>query len=121
MIVRTLQRRFTVRREDGTLRIIPGKIGTIRAKPWEVGRTYDIRIWTDKPYRSKQEHVAFVKVHSIDPITVPKYPPVGVYWMYDKLAVDDGFRNWIDMRDWFEKTHGLPCRGWHMMWQEVTP
>ena len=117
MIVRTLQRRFTVRKPDGTLGIIPGKIGTIRLKPWDVGRTYDIRIWTDKPYRSRQEHVAFVKILAALPVTVMSDGVDGSIC----TPRQDGFRDWPDMRDWFANTHGLPCPGWHMMWQEVTP
>jgi len=48
MRVRTIQPRFEKPFPDGI------KITTIRKKPWKVGETYDIRVWTGKPYRSKR-------------------------------------------------------------------
>lgn len=120
MIVRTLQPRFTVRGTDGKLRIIPGKIGTIRLKPWTVGRTYDIRIWTGLPYRSKQEHVAFVTVANATEMLIPSEIMAFERLYWDAFAVSDGFKDWPDMRAWFDKTHGLPCAAWHMRWREVT-
>ena len=29
----------------------------------------------------------------------------------------DGFKDWRDMRDWFDKTHGLPFEGDLIKWQ----
>lgn len=29
----------------------------------------------------------------------------------------DGFLNWVEMRDWFERTHGLPFEGWLVRWE----
>jgi hypothetical protein len=115
MIVRTLQKRFTFRDDSGHLHIIPGKIGTIRAAPWVVSVTYDIRVWTGLPYRSKQEHVAFVEILTARPVTVT---PDGVEGSLC-TPYEDGFNDWPDMRTWFEKTHTLPFTGWHMLWQEV--
>lgn len=119
MIVRTLQRRFTVRGPDGKLHIIPGKIGTIRKTPWEVGRMYDIRSWIDKPYRSKQEHVAFMRIVIVKPIVL--HSDIDECWtgFWNDFASGDGFRDWSDMRQWFEETHGLPFSGWHNLWDEV--
>lgn len=33
------------------------------------------------------------------------------------FARDDGFSNWPEMRDWFDKTHGLPFIGWLITWE----
>jgi hypothetical protein len=35
----------------------------------------------------------------------------------DFFAVADGFRHWIEMRDWFERVHGLPFRGDLISWR----
>lgn len=34
-----------------------------------------------------------------------------------ELARKDGFVDWYAMRDWFEKTHGLPFRGQLIVWE----
>lgn len=33
-----------------------------------------------------------------------------------KIAADDGFMNWHEMRDWFAKNHGLPFEGDLIKW-----
>lgn len=35
---------------------------------------------------------------------------------FDKFARNDGFKNWDEMRDWFEKTHGFPFEGDLIKW-----
>lgn len=37
----------------------------------------------------------------------------------DQLAQDDGFEDFTAMRDWFDKTHGLPFRGLLIRWGEL--
>jgi phosphoribosyl-ATP pyrophosphohydrolase len=32
------------------------------------------------------------------------------------FAIDDGFESWEAMRDWFDKTHGLPFEGDLIKW-----
>lgn len=34
-----------------------------------------------------------------------------------ELARKDGFVDWYEMRDWFEKTHGLPFSGQLIVWE----
>lgn len=34
----------------------------------------------------------------------------------ENLAINDGFKNHIEMRDWFKKTHGLPFEGILIVW-----
>lgn len=38
--------------------------------------------------------------------------------MMDSFAKADGFENWIEMRDWFEETHGLPFTGTLIKWRK---
>ena len=37
----------------------------------------------------------------------------------DKFAIADGFKNWQEMRAWFEKTHSLPFQGDLIRWEEA--
>lgn len=39
----------------------------------------------------------------------------------EKLAREDGFLSFKDMRDWFEKTHGLPFNGYLIKWSVLSP
>ncbi len=32
------------------------------------------------------------------------------------IAIRDGFNGWLEMRQWFADTHGLPFRGWLISW-----
>ena len=49
-------------------------------------------------------------------------PPIGdVYrggtWKADDFARKDGFADFDEMRDWFERTHGLPFTGRVIRWE----
>jgi hypothetical protein len=35
----------------------------------------------------------------------------------DQFAIADGFNNWQEMRDWFDKAHGLPFNGVLIKWE----
>ena len=35
----------------------------------------------------------------------------------DFFARLDGFKDWAEMRDWFEQAHGLPFEGWLIRWK----
>lgn len=35
---------------------------------------------------------------------------------YDKIAREDGFKDWNEMFNWFKKTHGLPFHGQLIKW-----
>lgn len=37
----------------------------------------------------------------------------------DKFAIADGFDNWDEMRDFFDKTHGLPFTGVLIEWDSI--
>lgn len=37
----------------------------------------------------------------------------------NRLARDDGFENFAEMCNWFEKTHGLPFRGLMIRWGQL--
>lgn len=88
---------------------------TARCKP---GDLLSLRRWTGKPYRSKQEvlrevictAVCDVLIFPCD-VTIDRNQVSGQH-----LAVKDGFGSWEEMRDWFDKVHGLPFRGWLIEW-----
>ena len=101
MIVRTVQRRFIDAIKAGV------KTTTIRPSQWEIGRMYELRAWTGKAYRSKQEHVAFVTILAARPVKVTTdgvetYPVVS---LVDSIAKHEGFASWNDMREWFITHH----------------
>ena len=37
-------------------------------------------------------------------------------FLRDELASNDGFKNYYEMVEWFEKTHGLPFKGQLIKW-----
>ncbi len=64
---------------------------------------------------------------SVDQVTIgpggigfegPSYiePLVRTGWTADFEAKQDGFENFAEMRDWFDKTYGLPFRGLLIRW-----
>ena len=101
ILVRTIQKRFVQPLLDGT------KVTTIRPSPWPVGAIIDFRIWTGRPYWSKQEHVTFREVSAVYPVTIRIE---GIEFEHfdgslDNHAKEDGFSCWSDMRDWFFANH----------------
>lgn len=93
------------------------KLVTIRAprkRPHKIGEILDWRIWTGKPYRSKMRHVAFSVVTDYAPITLHPEgfemdgiftpPPADL----NKLAVEDGFVDWLALVFWFHSRYRFP-------------
>ncbi|MCA6521781.1 MAG: hypothetical protein IM596_07980 [Pseudanabaena sp. M051S1SP2A07QC] len=37
----------------------------------------------------------------------------------DKIAIADGFDNWLGMMEWFSNTHGLPFEGVLIEWDDL--
>ena len=106
------------------------KITTWR-RPWKNGRFYregedlSLRCWSGAPYRSKQELFATARVRFVIPVTVSRR---GVHRTDDGNAMDrrqvarrEGFRNWTEMRQWFETHHGLPAVLRMVVMEEVQP
>jgi len=44
------------------------------------------------------------------------YPIGYLQWDLNRFAKYDGFNNWIEMRNWFDKKYGLPFRGVLIEW-----
>ena len=116
------------------------KTQTIRPLPKRIprrGDTLSLRVWTGKPYRSKQRVLLETKLDRIEVIRIDekgiiKPPGEGsiLAIMGEKLCVlegvnadryaqDDGFKDWNEMRDWFKDTHGLPFEGVALYWQNA--
>ncbi len=85
----------------------PAKLHTIRAgNRWKVGDMASLRVWSDKPYRSKQVEFAQVEIMKIWPVTIiiddifnpicsgDKVLPAGLIARNDGLETDD-FTNWF--------------------------
>lgn len=130
--VRMFKPRFAKLVESGR------KTQTIRPLPKRIprrGDTLSLRMWTDKPYRSKQRVLLETKLDRIEVIRIDEKgiikPPgegsilatlgqklcviAGVN--ADRFAQDDGFQDWNEMRDWFKAEHGLPFDGVALYWQ----
>jgi len=100
------------------------KTTTIRPIPKlmpQVGDIQSNRVWSGKPYRSKQivlnevvltevqrisisrEHIiALHKDKGID-LEMPRYLDI------KRVAREDGFASWAEMRNWFSCKYHLPC------------
>lgn len=91
----------------------------------------DCRTWSDKPYRSKQRKLCEGKVKYVELIHILKgglniSRLVGApMWKADvaddrramnEFAKADGFSEWSEMEEWFEKEHGLPFEGILILW-----
>lgn len=102
--------------------------GKPRAK---MGETISLRVWTGKPYRSKQREIARGVVDKIESIAVHSNGislgdgTLRVWFMgewnhiemLNGFARRDGFGSWSEMRDWFKATHGLPFSGSLVGWR----
>lgn len=104
------------------------KVQTVRPVPKRMphrGDILDARQWSGKPYRSKQiqlgEFEIFdVKVCCITTEGIFQQPPDGCLLAVvgckiialtdgdaDRFARADGFKDFIEMRQWFSREHGL--------------
>ena len=94
---------------------------------YKTGEIVSLRYWLYAAYRSPQVEFARVRIKNVEAIAVHKDGvslgdgTLRAFWMgehskeraplLNKLARDDGFANWAEMRDWFENAHGLPFHG----------
>ena len=94
---------------------------TVRPTPKRLPKAGDrisLRMWTGKPYRSKQRilrdamisEVASCEIYSSD-VYVGGYPQPR-----DEFAVADGFANYEELCKWFQSVHGLPFSGILIKW-----
>jgi len=95
---------------------------TIRPSAWPTGEPLSLRVWTEKPYRSKQREVAVVECELTEPATVRDHgvelPDAGIYLhtgaarvTLGVFAMRDGFDSWDDMARWFQSRYTLPWSG----------
>lgn len=106
------------------------KLNTIRPTPKreiKPGDIIDFRQWSGKPYRSHQIKVVEVEVEDVSSIEMDYSHVVLrgnhlINWtQLDELndfAKRDGFKDWFDMRDWFNNTHSLPFEGVIITWKK---
>jgi len=116
------------------------KTTTIRAKArCSPGDVLSLRYWTGLPYRSKHGLIMDVACSAVDRIeirehylflvrtyTTPLRPfyteyfqenRLGEFHKMNQLAESDGFSGgWLEMKEWFAKTHGLPFEGALISW-----
>ena len=87
-----------------------------RCKPGDV---LSLRRWTGRPYRSKQEEIRRAVCTGVSIVGIVGPAPgakVRLSVPLDEFARRDGFRDWADMRAWFEREHGLPFVGRLIRW-----
>lgn len=98
------------------------KGSTIRATArCKEGDELSLRLWTGKPYRSKQRELfrtscqatANVRIYN-DRISLDGM--VCTERERDAVVKREGFGSWQAMRDWFQSTHGLPFSGEMIIW-----
>jgi uncharacterized protein YqfB (UPF0267 family) len=118
MRVILFQNRFPDKIRDGS------KKHTIRKKAGcKPGDILSLRRWTGRPYRSKQESIINIECIAVSSIYI-NYDKVLMddtlldLSHLDRLAIDDGFKNFSDMTLWFAKTHGLPFSGYLIKWKD---
>src|SRR5580700_1041388 len=112
-IVVMFQRRFALkiieREKNNTMR-------RTRKRPIKVGDVLSLRCWKDKPYRSGQDLLRDTVCTGISEITITATniiadSPRLMGMLKDDFARSDGFADFAEMRDWFQKVHGLPFTG----------
>jgi hypothetical protein len=100
------------------------KCQTIRPTPKRIPKRGDkisLRMWTGKPYRSKQRVLRDAVVDWVQPARI--FPsvieldgqPLSEHQMW-AFAKADGFNTPQDMIEWFAFTHGLPFEGIVIYW-----
>lgn len=122
--VRMFKPQFAPLVESGT------KLQTVRPTPRRMpkaGDTISLRVWTEKPYRSKQRVLMESTISRVSKITITEVgyehweeEGWGVRMNPDSLhafAQRDGFADWPALVDWFRQTHGLPFEGILVRWE----
>lgn len=98
---------------------------TVRPTPARMPKSGDrisLRMWTGKPYRSKQREIIASTVLYVAKIKLDVFD----MWFdgvlaseakQEAFAIADGFSSANEMLDWFENEHGLPFEGVVIVWQ----
>ena len=95
------------------------KCQTVRPTPKRMPKPGDrisLRMWTGKPYRSKQRVLRESVIAAVEPFDLDAMR----LWREsdrDAFARADGFGDWPEMLQWFISTHGYPFKGVVIFWQ----
>jgi hypothetical protein len=80
----------------------------MRKKPWPIGKEIMLYHWQEKPYRSKHQDIAVVKVISTNPIFIKReqddsisYIPLHPFTLSRPLWQHEGFDSQEEMDAWF--------------------
>lgn len=117
-VVKLFQPRFAPLVKSGkkkqTVRRIPKRD---RDMP-EVGDRFSGREWTGRAYVTKQNVLYESTVTRVEPITIESdYITVNTNSEpCESFAVADGFKDFMDMIEWFQENHGLPFSGILIQW-----
>ena len=100
------------------------KLQTIRPRPKrmpKVGDVVSLRRWADKPYRSKQEVLGLGEITGVSMVDITENGIVVNSYAEpsDDIARADGFGNFFEMLEWFEREHGLPFAGIMITWELI--
>lgn len=93
-----------------------------RKQPIKPGDGLSLRHWSGKPYRSKQCVIHDVTCSEVWPIEISETGRVDMGDMIlnhderEMLAVQDGFKNFAEMKQWHLNAHGLPFTGVLIEW-----
>lgn len=113
------------------------KLQTIRPTPKRMPRVGDIidcRMWSGKPYRSKQVRLCEGRITEVSGVhitgcnfvlrlqsgRVVNQWEIADIWTRHAFAQDDGFRDWWDLTSWFRGQHGLPFDGILIKWERIS-
>ncbi len=112
------------------------KLHTIRAPRGDgrprakVGERISLRVWTGRPYASRQREFGQATVDRVEGFTMQdtghellvrlggRMVPLEEL---NPLASADGFGSMIEMADWFSREHGLPFAGLMVRWKDLQP
>ena len=104
------------------------KCQTVRPTPKRMPKPGDrisLRMWTGKPYRSKQRVLRESEILAVETISLCDTGRELLVYVnghelhpeeINAFAVADGFKGGIEMFNWFESTHGLPFDGVVIKW-----
>ena len=109
------------------------KYSTIRRKAnCQPGDTLSLRYWDGKPRRKGSRQVEFARVvcRGVKPITIMDIgvkigiEKNGMYYLnpsliYCRVAAQEGFISWLDMKIFFESHYGLPFFGEMIEWEPL--
>lgn len=87
------------------------------------GDIIDLRVWSGKPYRSKQIKLREETITSVVDFEIETSGDFRInggfigWHLRDAVAVVDGFKDATEMVGWFKQTHGLPFAGFATEWK----